>query len=463
MNKRILLALGGAVVLVGGWVGASSYAGARIEADLQAFMAKPVSETGLHLQNLQHQKGTFASSGSFEAQPILKGIPDAPTVLISYHVSHLALPGSMARVNWSIKPTGDIAQGMTAAFGTLPQLEGKGSVAYNGGIDTSLALNALSMNKDGEKFSLSPSTGHFSLDGVKVGLAWNTDKLTARGSGSALEVDKVALDINTSDRTLGIGTTLLTVDKISTSDGSAEGFRHTSDVTRDGERLNVHTSDTLKAGTFSGQAASDLALEIAVTGLDITSLKSIADIINKSDGLTNLTSEEDQTFRKNLQTVLNRGLSVAITKLSGTVAQDSINGHISVDLKKAATDSDPIDLVKQLKSAGELSVKGPNLAPSMTQMAVAMGAAQATADGLKATLEYADGTLRANGRTLDAAMVVPPLEQASQAINQALTNPLKETLANGLSDPSAEAEAAAPAEGEENPDAQPEDNQEQQQ
>jgi hypothetical protein len=69
----------------------------------------------------------------------------------------------------------------------------------------------------------------------------------ARGNGEAFELGKVALDVDLKNRYLGTGSTSLSIDKIATSHGSAEGFRHATEVVEEGDRLNAQVTESLRA------------------------------------------------------------------------------------------------------------------------------------------------------------------------------------------------------------------------
>lgn len=63
-NKKIL-AVGGVSVVLAGWFGASMYAGSVAEREIRAFAARPSSETGVRVRNLQHNAGLLSATGSF--------------------------------------------------------------------------------------------------------------------------------------------------------------------------------------------------------------------------------------------------------------------------------------------------------------------------------------------------------------------------------------------------------------
>jgi hypothetical protein len=80
-----------------------------------------------------------------------------------------------------------------------------------------------------------------------------------------------------------------------------------------------------------------------------------------------------------------------------------------MELRPAAADASSVPLQRRIRASGELSVTGSLLAAPQRQMLVAMGLAVDSGAGLRASFDYADDVLRANGRTLDAALASGPL------------------------------------------------------
>jgi hypothetical protein len=70
--------------------------------------------------------------------------------------------------------------------------------------------------------------------------------------------------VDLKNRYLGTGSSSLSIERIATSHGSAEGFRHATLVTEDGERLNAQVTESLRAASFGGETVKDLTLEMAI-------------------------------------------------------------------------------------------------------------------------------------------------------------------------------------------------------
>ena len=116
-NKKKALAAGGVGIVLAGWLGASIHAGSVAERELRAFAARPSSETGVRVRNLQHSGGLFASKGSFGLEIVDQcgdGDGQPAALELEYSLAHLILPTSPIRVEWSARPSGEIAAALAA-------------------------------------------------------------------------------------------------------------------------------------------------------------------------------------------------------------------------------------------------------------------------------------------------------------------------------------------------------------
>ena len=224
MNKKALGAATGVGLAVVAWLGASIYSGSASERTLRDFAARPSAETGLRISNLQHAGGLLSSSGSFAVQLVRRcseGATSMDTVQVQYSLSHLILPTSVLRIDWNAKPTGEQATELASLFGPGIQLAGKGGVSFGGEIHSAMSLPELTVDRDGSRLSISPSSGRVALGKTAFALNWGIDKLVTRGGGNALELNKIALDVDLKNRYLGTGNTALTVDKTRSRPASA--------------------------------------------------------------------------------------------------------------------------------------------------------------------------------------------------------------------------------------------------
>ena len=424
IRKKALLTTSAAGLLVMAWLGASIHGAGLAESELRAFSMRPSSETGFKIMNLQHDRGLLSSSGSFELQRVTASSDDpghGATLELRYALKHLILPGSRMRVEWAARPAGESADELAALFGAGLKVEGRGELSLGGDFRSSMTLPELAANSEGTQLNVSPSSGQLTLGERSLALKWDLDRLMLRGNGRALELKQIALDMDLKDRQLGTGTTTLTIEKIASSEGTLEGFRHATQVLAQDRQVDVRVTESLRSGRMGGQDIKDVVFELALNGLDQSSIETLSQLLADTSGMQNATAEEQERFRKTMRALLTRGFSIGIPRLSGTVGKGSIEGRLNVDAQKAARPDAPIALAGLLGARGELVLRGDALSPDQQQMAIAMGLAQAIEGGLKADFEYSNGLLRANGRVLDGARLDPVLQQADQALNAFFT------------------------------------------
>jgi tetratricopeptide (TPR) repeat protein len=418
-NKKKALAAGGVGIVLAGWLGASIHAGSVAERELRAFAARPSSETGVRVRNLQHSGGLFSSKGSFGVEIVDQCGGDGPPAALEleYSLAHLILPTAPIRVEWSAKPSGEIAAALAEVFGPSLKLEGKGDVSFGGEFRSAMALPELAVEADGGKLTIAPSSGRLAFGKTALAVSWGIERVLARGNGEAFELGRIALDLDLKNRYLGTGTTSLSIDKISTSHGSAEGFRHATEVVEEGDRLHTRLTESLRAVAFGGETAKDLSLEVAIRDVDKQSVETLSRLVGDTCGFQNMTADEEQSFRKALRTLLVQGFSIGVPKLAGTVGNGSLEGRLTLEARKAASPTAPISLASMFRSSGELLVRGEALAGDKKQQALALGFTLQKDGSLKGSFEYVDGILRTNGRIFDGSAVLAGLGNADQAIN----------------------------------------------
>ena len=426
-SRRLGVTVLSAGLACGLWLGGSWYAAGRIESCLRDFAAKPSSETGLRVLELQHHAGMLQSSGLIRIQPLVQDSSirseDIPTVELSYQLSNLILPGSAARLTWVLRPSGEMDDALARLFGNHFSIQGDGHLTYQGAVETVFRVPEIMMNDDGVRLTVSPSQGHLSAGATSFILGWGVDRFVVRGNGEALELNKVALDVDLKDWPQTHGTTSLMMDRISTASGVAEGFRHQTQVNRDGDRVNVTSSDTIRSISAMGQKYTDLALELAVNGLDAASLQRLGTLLSEVGSVQELTALEEQQLRQDVRTVLTRGFSIAISRLSGTVDHGSLSASGKIELRPAQSASQFVSLDKWLQASAEITAKGDILPADQVQIMVESGYAQSTPQGIKASVSYANGALQANGRTFDGSEIRSALQEADEMINGFLSNP----------------------------------------
>ncbi len=416
--------LGLAVVVVGVWLGGSVYLGRTVTAAFKTQLAKSPNQGAVRMVNLQHQQGLLSSNGSFELRFNDLGA-DASTgvqalaLQVEYRMVNLLLPASSMRFEWKVKPIGPAVAEINRLFGSEIVLDGKGAVGYGGGLVSSLSMPELVMRQGQDLMQISPSSGHVSWGKPAFTLEWKTDRITVRGEGQALDVRGVtaAADINNINR--GTGTMLFGIDKLSTSDSSAEGLSLATTMSERADRIDIQVVPKIKSYNVAGQKLRDLELELNIKDLDASSIETISTVAQDSDDFQNLTADEKNRTRSAVQSMLAKGFSVLIPRLSGQLGEGTFTGDMQVEVKK----SDVVPPVKfsvasRVAASGQWQAKGKAIDNTQKRLAVMLGIATLTPDGLKASFEFADGKLKANGRSYDLS---GSLEVIDAEVNAFLT------------------------------------------
>ncbi len=434
-GKTAAVAVGSIVVVAAGWAGAGIYAG-RVAADeMRAFAAHVPARPGVSIAAPRHDTGLFDSSGRFEVR--FDEHCDAASaggarfaLQVDYKLSHMLLPGSLMRFEWSMVPAGQVGAMLSKVTNGALRMDGQGTVSYSRDMVSSLAMPELVLGNGPQALRVSPGAGQFTLSGPAFGMQWKTERIAGRSAGKALEVLNLGMEMDLKDRARGTGSLTLSVDRVGTGFGTLEGFRLVTAAAERGDRTDVTITPSLRALTSPGQKAGDLSMQLAVRDIHTASLESIQRIASESCSFRSLKPEEEQKLRAAVRTLITGGLAFGITGVKGTIGDGSLEGFLKVDLKKAdaaapatgaaataPTGPVAIDLARLLTSSGEVTLKGNAIKAEQREMAVGMGFATEVQGGLKAAFEYADGVLKANGRVFDAGPLQVALSTADRRLN----------------------------------------------
>ena len=445
-KTQVVAAAAVAGVVGAAWVGAGAYAGLQAEKELQA-LAQWGAGQALRVSKLHHERGLLSSQGTVDIswQPGCASAPgeDQPATLrVSYRLSHLPLPQGLVRAQWQAVPTGEGGAAFQAVFGSGASLQGEAAVGVNGAWRTDMQLPAVALQKSGEAVKIPPSKGYLSVDGAALGFGWTLEKVTARGNGEAIEMKDLVLALDLKNRHLGTGSVDLRVGAVSAGFGSMEGLGLRSETTEHGDRLDMSVTPTVRQITAAGRTVRDVAMELAIKGLDTKSVERLSTTFEDSCGFDSLTAQESNQARDALMTLLTRGFSLGIERLVAKADDGAVEGKLSIELTPAAVGSG-VALAKQLKSSGMLKVSGKLVDDERKQMAVSSGFAVAEGDAVTARFDYADGLLKVNSRASDAGGFQQMLAMADERLHAAMSEPWR--LARAPGRPSEEVPEAAPA------------------
>jgi hypothetical protein len=451
MKKTIVIPLGAGAVVLAAWLGASVWVGQRAQAALQEFKDAPrANNSSLRLTQLKHEKGLFSAKGQAELTLELGCAADAgagqvASVQIDYSMSHLLLPTSAARFEWKVTGLKDASKEIAAALKETGAFTGSGTVALNGAMRTDMNLREISTQQAGQALQIPASKGFLSINGQALAFGWKLDRVVSRGGGQAMEAKDIAVEMDLKNRHLGTGFIRLAAEKVSFGKGSLEGVSLRSEAVEKGDQIDFSITPAVRRFNAAGVDLSDLALEMALKGLDTRSVETLSQIYAASCGMQSLTADEGQKARDAAIKLLTRGLSLGVSKVSGKSADGAISGQLMVVLEPSKTGNP--SLATQLKSDGKLEVTG-NLVPApQRELAVQMGVAVAKGTGLVSSFEYAAGLLKVNDRAQDASAFLAALTSADAQIQAAMAQWKPEQAKAAGSPASTPATAAATQSG----------------
>lgn len=439
-------AAGAAVLLGAAWIGASAYAGKAAEAELRRLVAESMASKSFRLTNLDHHGGLLGSEGSVDLSLVDEcedpGAAPYFTARVSYQFSNLITPTSRARFEWKVEPTGEAKAAFQQFFGGQATLEGKGKVGLGGNLRSDMNLPEMKWADSGVVVTVSSSTGFIDASKDTLAVDWTTPKISMRGNGEALEAAGLGMQMDLTSVKRGLGSFSLSLDKLATDKGSAEGMQITSEVVARGDRLDMTITPNVKSISGGGKNFKDLVIQIAINGLHANSIEHLLALSQSSCNFRNLTQDEEKAMRASVRTLLFEGFSAGIQKIGGTVDGDSLDGKLMVELVK--TTGSEFKLEAALRSNGNLLLKGKHLDPDSKKTLVSLGFATETPEGMMAEFSYADGLLKVNGKAMDATVMTTVAAGMNDGINAFLVG--KPLASMHVPVPAAEAPAGETAE-----------------
>ena len=406
--KKILISLVVIVVIaVSGWLGASIYVGRTVATIVANLSAKAGQNAAIRIVQPAHQQGLLSSTGQFEIRfndvaVDAKSGNQLFALQVNYNVENLLLPSSSMRFKWEVKPVGQSGTEFNRLFGSEIKLTGQGTLAYGGKALSTLKLPELAMKQGKELFHLSPSSGNIAWGEKTVALQWKTDRLSSRGEDHALDVHGLQFTSDIQNRARGLGTMHFAIDKFSTKTATAESVAVDVAITENNAKLEVSVIPKIASLTVAGQKLSELLLELAVKGLDVASVDTLSAISTDSNDFRNLTADEQARASGALQNLVAKGFSIGLPKISAKMGTGSIRGDLLIEVSQpASAAAGKFSLVQSLKANGKLEAQGRIIDNTQKRLALMLGLATETREGLRANFQLANGSIRANGKSYD--------------------------------------------------------------
>ncbi|MFY9136136.1 DUF945 family protein [Zwartia sp.] len=422
MKKIIsLVALIGLLVAV--WLGASFYS-ARTTGNYITSLPELYKQNDyMHIKTVEHQQSAFSSTGKFEIRfpnfiPVADGAPTALGFIIQYKISNLLLPDSAGRLEW--KMTGDdaIDPALKQLFGQGPTMHGKGHIGYGGQRHSSVELSELLFKDAQTALKLTPLTGMATWNNETLKLKLQSDHLNARTESVVTDWRGMSIDINLSNRNLGLGTYAFGIDKGTSVSSAFEGMKLIKTASLENDRFNLAITQTIKDYSFGKFKLSDVDQEFALRGLDKDSLMSISTILRDAKDINKLTAEERVALSKSLRVLFNKGFSIGLPKVVAKLEGGSVSGDLNIEVLKAEGSETAFSSAQRLRAAGQAKLNGKGgLDTAQQTTALMFGLAVKTPEGLQSSFELMNGVIKANGKTFD---VKDNLKFLDNVINAAL-------------------------------------------
>ena len=421
--KKILISVFAVVILVlTAWLGASVYVGRSATALLTKLSAKASQDAAIRMVELNHKQGLLSSNGQFEIRFNDIGVDEKTgkqqfALLVNYSLEHLLLPSSSLRFHWSVKPTGESGAHFNRLFGSEIKLQGQGKLAYGGRAFSSLKLPELAMKQGKDLFHLSASSGNIVWGEQTVALDWKTDRISSRGDGHALDIQGLTFSSDILNRTRGIGTMQLAVAKFSTKESTAETVVVQAAIAEANGKLNLNITPKIASLSVAGQKLTDLLLEFSMKGLDVASVDTLSAIGSDSNDFRNLTADEQARASGALQSLIANGFSIGLPQITAKMGSGSIKGDLLLEVKQPNTSSaQRFSFAQAVKANGKLEAQGRIIDNTQKRLALLFGLATESREGLRANIQFADGIVKANGKTYDVRDNMAYLDEQVNAV-----------------------------------------------
>jgi hypothetical protein len=345
--------------------------------------------------------------------------PEWMSARVTYQLKHSVFPLALTHIDWSVEPLGEERETFQKLFAGQARLKGQGKVALTGDVQSDMNLPEIHWSGSGTRLTVSPSVGSVAIGKDTLKLDWRTGKIGVRGSGSALAMDGLGMQIDLTSAARGLGKVAFTIDKVGTSDFTADSISLVTLMQENADRIDVNITPGLKLLEAGGKQFKNLVLDFGIHGLHGASTEYLLNLAQTSCNFQNITQLEQGKLHDNLRKLLLEGFSVGISRVAGTVDGGDLDGKWLVTLAK--TQGEEFSLIPALTSQGELTLTGKDIPPQQKKTLISLGFAKEVPNGVRASYDYANGVLKLNGKVSNAALIDTMLQNIDQQIRSFLT------------------------------------------
>ena len=403
MKKVIgFVAVIGAIMAV--WLGASFYSAFTTGQYVTKLPELYKQNDSIHINTIEHHQSAFSSSGKFEVRfpnfaPISDAGPTAIGLIIQYKISNLLMPDSAGRLEWKMTGVDSIDPVLKQLFGQGPTMHGKGHIGYGGQRHSSIELSELLFKDPQTALKLTPLTGTATWDNQTLKLKLHSEHLSARTESVVTDWRGMSIDINLSNRNLGLGTYAFEIEQGNSASSAFEGMKLTKTASLNNDLFNLAISQTIKRYSYEKFKLSDVDQEFAIRGLDKDSVMAISAIFREAKSFNKMSGEERATLSKSLRDLFNKGFSIGIPRLMTKVEGGSLSGDLNIEVLKADGTPPAFSTSERLRATGQVVLNGRGVLDKAQQTtALMLGLAVKTPEGLKTSFGFTNGALSVNGK-----------------------------------------------------------------
>jgi hypothetical protein len=284
-------------------------------------------------------------------------------------------------------------------FGQGPTMHGKGHIGYSGQRHSSIELSELLFKDPQTALKLTPLIGAATWDNQTLKLKLNTDHLNARTQYVVTDWRGISIDINLSNRNLGLGTYSFEINKGNSESSAFEGMKLTKTTSLNNDRFNLAISQKIKHYSYEKFKLTDVDQEFSIRGLDKNSVMAISTILRDAKDFNKMSGEERIALSKSLRELLNKGFSIGLPRLVANVEGGSLSGDLNIEVLKAEGAPSDFSSSQRLRASGQVVINGRGVLDKAQQTtALMLGLAVKTPEGLKTSFEFTKGSLSVNGK-----------------------------------------------------------------
>jgi uncharacterized protein YdgA (DUF945 family) len=394
-------------VLMAAWLGASFYSAHTSGQYVTSLPELYKKNDSIHIKTIEHHQSAFSSTGKFEIRfpnfaPTSNDAPTGIGLIIQYKISNFLMPDSAGRLEWKMTGADSLDPVLKQFFGQGPTMHGKGHIGYGGQRHSSIELSELLFKDPQTALKLTPVTGTATWDHQTLKLKLHSDHLNARTESVVTDWRGMSIDINLSNRNVGLGKYSFEINQGNSASSSFEGMKVTKTASLNNDRFNLAISQIIKSYSYEKFKLSNVDQEFAINGLDKDSVMVISTIFRDAKSFNKMSGEERVALSKSLRDLFNKGFSIGVPRLEAKVDGGSLSGNLNIEVLKVDGTPQAFSTSQRLRATGQVVLNGRGVLDKAQQTtALMLGLAVKTPEGLKTGFEFTNGALSVNGKVFN--------------------------------------------------------------